>query len=92
MGGGREIKLRVGMQGEKSGFEGYLKSDLEPQCSGNFLKYMKLILMRSLNNGGPEVQTSRLLSTNKTSNTRLHSTELLANGVSWKSLKNPDCC
>lgn len=29
LGEGREIKLRVGMQGEKSGFEGHLKSDLE---------------------------------------------------------------
>lgn len=40
------------MQGEAAETEGHLRKDMETQCSGNFLKYMEAILMRSPNNGG----------------------------------------
>jgi hypothetical protein len=48
----------------------------------NFLKYMKIFLMSSPNNGGYGLPTRHFVSLNKPSSTRtwLHSIELLARG------------
>ena len=44
-----------GMKGETSGVDGHLSGEREIWCSGNFLKYMKVILMRLLSNEGDRV-------------------------------------
>lgn len=62
----------------------------------NLVNYMEVIVMRSSNNGGNGITHGHLLSPNKASSvcggTRLHSIELLVNGVPWKSPTNLGCC
>lgn len=50
--------------------EGHLRDGVETQCSGNFLKYRKAILMRSPNNGWYGVQSCHLLSPNEAHRSR----------------------
>lgn len=78
----QEEVLREGMQGEMGKIEGYLKGGVETQCSGNFLKYMKVTLMMSQNNEGDRAVTDHL-SPNKAFNTRtgLYLIEFQAKGV-----------
>lgn len=40
------------MCGETIEIQGHLKEDIKTWCSGNFLKHMKVIWIRSSNNGG----------------------------------------
>jgi hypothetical protein len=74
------------MHGEIARSEGYVRGGRETQCSENILKYVKTILMISLNNVGDRSPISHLLSPNKVSNNRikLYPTELFTKGVSWK--------
>lgn len=44
--------LREGMQGEATRIEGHLRDDMEPSCSGNILKSMEVMLMKSPTNEG----------------------------------------
>jgi hypothetical protein len=55
---------------------------------------MTVILMKSPNNKGDRVPNRHPLSPNEASGTEtgLHSFELLAKGVPWKSLNSPDYC
>jgi hypothetical protein len=61
-----------------------LRANRETQCSGNFLSYMKVILMKPLNNEGDRVPARHLLSPKEVSSivTGLFPIELLAKGVS----------
>jgi hypothetical protein len=54
--------LKEGLQGETAGIAGHLGDGIEIMCSGNFLKYMKVILIRCPNIRGDEVATGHLLS------------------------------
>jgi len=76
------------MLGEISGIEGHLRYVMETFSSGNSLKYMKAVQIRS-NDGRDRVKTGHLLSLTESSCTRtaLHSIELFAKVVSWKSIK-----
>lgn len=59
---------------------------MKTQCSGNFVKYMKAKLMRSPNHGECRVTTGCFLSQKEASfSSWLHSVELLAKVVLWKS-------
>ena len=64
--------------------------EVETYCNGNFLKYMKVILMKSPNNVGSEVPTGHLSSPSEafSSRTGLYPIELLAKGITWKSPPN----
>lgn len=81
------------MWGETAGIESHLRNGMRNFCSGNFINYMKAVLMKSPN-GGNGVPTGHLLSPNEASRTRtcLHSIELLAKGVPWISPNNLDRC
>lgn len=59
----------------------HLRDYMETQCNGNFLKYIEVMLMRSINNG--RTSTDNLLSPSKASNSGagLHSIELLTNRI-----------
>lgn len=52
----QELELREEIWGETAGIEGHLRDDMEIKCNGNFLKYVKMILMRSPNNGEDQSQ------------------------------------
>lgn len=81
------------MQEETAGIEGHLRVDMETKCSGNFLKYTKVILMRFPNNGDTESQLAISVTKQESSSeTGLHSTELLTKKVTWKSPNNQGCC
>lgn len=56
-----EIGFREGIWRETAEIEGHFKDNMETQHSANFLKYMKMILMKSLNNEGNGVPTGHLL-------------------------------
>lgn len=87
--------LRAGLQGETARIAEHLGDDMEISCSGNFLKYMKVILIRCPNIGGDEVPTGHPLSAKEASNTvtEMHSVEFFASkGVQWKSTNNTGCC
>lgn len=49
------------VHGETSGIEKHLGGGVETECSGNFLGYMKAILMRALINGEYGVSAGHLL-------------------------------
>ena len=66
-----------GMKGETSGVDGHLSGEREIWCSGNFLKYMKVILMRLLSNEGDRVPTGHLC----------HQTMLLVPGLNYIQLR-----
>lgn len=63
-------------------------------CNGNFLKYRKVILIKSPNNRIDGISIRYLLSPNKSSKTETgsHPIELLVKGIPWKSWNNPGCC
>lgn len=71
-----------------------LREIMETQCSRNFLKSMKVIPLRSLNNGGYGVPNKHLLTLNKASSNwnKLYSTELSVKGLPQKSSNYPGCC
>ena len=50
--GEMEMGLKEGNNGERATIEEHLRDGMENQCSGNFLKYMKVILMTSPSNEG----------------------------------------
>lgn len=82
----REMGLREGIRREKPGIEGHFKDTMETSHSANFLKYMKTILMKSLNNEEDGVPTGHLLVPKEVSSigNGLHPIELLIRGVPWK--------
>lgn len=55
-----EIELRERMWGETDRIKGHLRNNMETLGSGNFIKYMKVILMKSPNNGGYGVLAGHL--------------------------------
>lgn len=67
--------------------EGHLKDSMETQSSGNFIKYKKLILTMSLNNGVFGCLMIHHLSSydDSSAKTRFHVLELLAKRVPWKN-------
>ena len=66
---------------------------MEIQSIGNFLKCMKVLLIRSPIMEGYGVPTGPLLSPNESSSTGigLLLIELLIKGIPWQSPKNPGC-
>lgn len=86
-----ETRSREGIHGQSGRIQKYLRDGMEPYCNGNFLNYMKVILMKSPNNKGNRIPNSYRLSANEASHTKtgLRSFELLAKGVSWKSPNSP---
>lgn len=64
------------------------------QYTGNFLNYMKVILIGCSNNGGDRIPAGHFLLPNESSSTKmaLHSMQLLAKVVPQKFPSNPSCC
>lgn len=58
---------------------------MDIECCGNFLIYIKVILMNSPN--GHYVSPNAAFITG----TLVYPVDLLIKGVPWKSLNNPDC-
>lgn len=67
------MRLREGIQEETARVEGHLEEDTRTYCSGNIIKYIKVILMNSPNNEGERVPTHYLLSLNKSLSRKLGS-------------------
>lgn len=80
------------MQVKTATIKEHSKDDMETSCSGNFLKYI-MILMRFPNNVIYRVLSGQLLSTNEASCSRigLHLNKLMAKVVPWKSPNNSGC-
>ena len=64
-GWGRKMRLREEIQEETARVEGHLRENMRTYCSGNIIKYIKVILMNSPNNEEDRVPTHYLLSLNK---------------------------
>jgi hypothetical protein len=87
----RGDKVEVENSRETAGIGAHLRSYMETEYIGNFLKCIQVILMKPPNNGGEhQVSNGHLLLTKKTSScgTGLNSIELLIKGVPWKSINN----
>lgn len=77
------------MWGETAIIKGYLSNGMKTSQSGSFLKYIKEILMKFLNNVRDEVPISCPQSFPFCD--MVISIEFLANGFPWQFSKNPGC-
>ena len=90
-GSGDEVE---GTQGETARIEGHSRPGRKATIRRNFLKYIKVILMKSLSIAGCGVPTDLLLSPNEPfcTRTELHTINyMLAKGVLWKSPNTSGC-
>ena len=77
----QEIHVGLGKEDEVEGrnteetarVEGHMREDTRNYCSGNIIKYIKVILMNSPNNEEVRVPTHHLLSLNKSLSRKLGS-------------------
>lgn len=78
--------MEIGDHGVEGGEQGERQNCMETYCNGNFLKYMKVILMRSQNNKEDGVPNDCLLPPHEASSARtgLHLINLLVKNVPWK--------
>lgn len=56
MGSGGNGEVREGILGKIARIEEHLRGVIETKCNRNFLKYIKVILIKSPNNGGDKFQ------------------------------------
>lgn len=51
--------MREGILGKMARIEEHLRGVIETKCNRNFLKYIKVILIKSPNNGGDKLANKR---------------------------------